>query len=109
MIASLGALITIRDTCHVDDMIATGSSDLYIREEREISLHTDIKIQYMGSLQEFSGQELIITEHAITIQQTAYLGKIRSRSDKQSLTPVSSPCEAGITLEKTAYRLIIMK
>ena len=39
-------------------MIATGSSDLYIREELEISLQTDIKRQYLGLLQEFLGQEL---------------------------------------------------
>jgi hypothetical protein len=88
--------------CHVDDLIITGPNKDKIDEI--ISKITKLlKLQDMGEINQFLGMEFTINrkDKSMYIHQTKYLKNIKKRFHKDKLTPVSTPVELGVNLEKS--------
>lgn len=88
--------------CHVDDLIITGpcqaTIEIFILEVTKI-----IKLEKIGNINQFLGMQIETdykTKH-IRINQKKYTMKLLSKFNKSNMTPVTSPVELGVYIEKS--------
>jgi Reverse transcriptase (RNA-dependent DNA polymerase)/gag-polypeptide of LTR copia-type/Integrase core domain/GAG-pre-integrase domain len=87
--------------CYVDDLIITGPNktniDIIITQLSKV-----LKVQYIGLIHQFLGMEFNIdyNNKTMLIHQNKYLSSIKKRFNKENLTPVLTPIELGIQLDK---------
>jgi hypothetical protein len=100
--AFIHAKYSIIIICHVDDLIITGPNKNQI-DEIINKITKQLKLQYIGEINQFLGMEFTIDKinKSMYIHQTKYLNNIKTRFNTHKLTPVSTPVELGIKLEKS--------
>src|SRR5208337_4480510 len=74
--------------CHVDDFIITGPNNREI-ETIITAISSEIKLQYIGKVSNFLGNEIIIDkkEKSLFIHQKKYIRKILQQYDKTGSKP----------------------
>lgn len=88
--------------CHVDDLIITGPCQNTI-ENLTNRLSKSIKLEKIRIINQFLGIQIIIDYDNSTmhITQQKYTMKLLNKFNECNLTPVISPVELGINLEKS--------
>ena len=88
--------------CHVDDLIITGP-DQSVIDTLINSLSRSIKLEKIGNINQFLGMrvETNYKNKTIHLNQHKYAKKLLEKFNKNNLTPVTSPVELRINLEKS--------
>jgi hypothetical protein len=93
--------------CHVDDCMVVGPNRTII-EKIMNSIRNNVKIELMGSLTSFLGNDIDINyeDKTVKINQTRYTRKLLSRFeiiDNPKYKPCNTPGIAGLRLHKNKY------
>ena len=98
--------------CHVDDFLILGENEAIIDSVlEEISLK--VKLQALGEVSTFLGIEFSLEKHertglnksmkgykSLKLHQAKYVRNMLKRFGKEHLTPVSTPVQEGVKLQK---------
>ena len=103
--------------CHVDNFLALGKSNTEIKEVLE-EVSKKIKLQDLGEVSTFLGIEFSLEREepghkvpispkgltksykSIKLYQTKYVKYMLKRFGKEHLTPISTPIQEGVKLQK---------
>ena len=107
--------------CHVDDFLALGENEAELNKVLE-AVSEKVKLQDLGEVSTFLGIEFSLEKHeetgptkalgptkglkptkgykSIKLHQTKYTQSILKRFGKENLTPVTTPVQEGVKLQK---------